>query len=190
MHITDHFCCNKRNRLKSLDEYYFIKGACSEPGTAALTKILLEEREKEAFRSQTRKIMTFLCLIVLIEAGALFNILRTTKHDIMQRSGPGYQGKSSFKSDDTTIKSNSFLSSARIKLVLFTTNKFHTSLADDTTSNFSIQGPSFKPKPRFHLLWGIYKHHAIPPHIQAQVLSQAAWRAEEDHCTYMLVHFN
>ncbi|KAL7534784.1 hypothetical protein ACHAXR_006071, partial [Thalassiosira sp. AJA248-18] len=74
--LTDFFRCSKRNRLKTLDEYYFIKGASSESGTAALTKILLENREKESYRRKTRKVVIGLLVIVLLQATVVLNLFR------------------------------------------------------------------------------------------------------------------
>ncbi len=69
--LTDLFGCNKRNHLKTLDEYYFIKGACCEAGTAKLTKIFLDDREKEGVQRKARRVILVLFVIIAVEAALL-----------------------------------------------------------------------------------------------------------------------
>jgi hypothetical protein len=67
--------CNKRRRLKTLDEYYYIKGACQMSGTGELTRIALENRAKEGVRREARKKLLVLLAIVILEAIILFGVL-------------------------------------------------------------------------------------------------------------------
>ena len=65
----------KRSRLKTLDEYYYIKGACQMSGTGELTRIALENRAKEGVRREARKKLLVLLAIVIMEAVILFGVL-------------------------------------------------------------------------------------------------------------------
>jgi len=67
--------CTKRSRLKTLDEYYYIKGACQMSGTGELTRIALENRAKEGVRREARKKLLVLLAIVIMEAVILFGVL-------------------------------------------------------------------------------------------------------------------
>ena len=65
----------KRSRLKTLDEYYYIKGACQMSGTGELTRIALENRAKEGVRREARKKLLVLLAIVILEAVVLLGVL-------------------------------------------------------------------------------------------------------------------
>lgn len=65
----------KRSRLKTLDEYYYIKGACQMSGTGELTRIALENRAKEGVRREARKKLLVLLAIVILEAVILLGVL-------------------------------------------------------------------------------------------------------------------
>ena len=65
----------KRSRLKTLDEYYYIKGACQMSGTGELTRIALENRAKEGVRREARKKLLVLLAIVIMEALILLGVL-------------------------------------------------------------------------------------------------------------------
>ena len=67
--------CTKRSRLKTLDEYYYIKGACQMSGTGELTRIALENRAKEGVRREARKKLLVLLAIVILEAIILLGVL-------------------------------------------------------------------------------------------------------------------
>lgn len=66
----------KRSRLKTLDEYYFIRGASNVTCTGELTRISLEDRAKESVRREARKIVIFLLVAVLLEAVILVGVLK------------------------------------------------------------------------------------------------------------------
>ncbi|KAL7543031.1 hypothetical protein ACHAXR_012488 [Thalassiosira sp. AJA248-18] len=77
----------KRRCLKSLDEYYFIKGASDLTCTSAgeLTRIALEDRAKEGVRREARKLIIVIALIALLEAVVLLGVL---KHFVLCENYP------------------------------------------------------------------------------------------------------
>ena len=68
----------KRARLKTLDEYYFIKGGTSLTGTKELTEITLEEKAKLADKRRLKKIVFGLLIIAIAEAILLLRFLDVT----------------------------------------------------------------------------------------------------------------
>jgi len=171
--LTDFFRCKKRNRLKTLDEYYFIKGASSESGTATLTKIFLEDREKESDRRKARTIMAFLLLIVLMEAAVLLNIFTARrsneKYSAKIDDAPEYQ-----RLFDFTIKSfPTSVFSSRNNFATFMTDKdMH---VVDSATKLSMALPYIRGhgyRPRHNLLWGIrLQRNKIPSNLQVQTSS-------------------
>jgi len=169
----DFFRCKKRNRLKTLDEYYFIKGASSESGTATLTKIFLEDREKESDRRKARTIMAFLLLIVLMEAAVLLNIFTARrsneKYSAKIDDAPEYQ-----RLFDFTIKSfPTSVFSSRNNFATFMTDKdMH---VVDSATKLSMALPYIRGhgyRPRHNLLWGIrLQRNKIPSNLQVQTSS-------------------
>ena len=77
----------KRSRLKTLDEYYYIKGASDvHPKVyGELTRIALEDRAKEIVLRDARKRLVFLLFIVLLEAVLLCGVLR---HSVLCENYP------------------------------------------------------------------------------------------------------
>lgn len=71
-----YFHSRKRSRLKTLDEYYFIKGASNVTVTGELTRISLEDRAKERVRREARKIVIFLFIVVILQAVVLMGVLK------------------------------------------------------------------------------------------------------------------
>ena len=77
----------KRSRLKTLDEYYYIKGASDVGVYGELTRIALEDRAKETVRREARKRLAFLLFIVLLEAVLLCGVLR---HSVLCENYPTF----------------------------------------------------------------------------------------------------
>eukprot|EP00956_Cyclotella_meneghiniana_P005315 scaffold6685_cov55-Cyclotella_meneghiniana.AAC.1 len=65
----------KRNRVKTLEEYYFIRGGSSVTCTKNLTKVNLEKIANERHRRQTRQFVKVLALIALVEGIVLLRIM-------------------------------------------------------------------------------------------------------------------
>jgi hypothetical protein len=65
----------RRNRVKTLEEYYFIRGATMVTCTKDLTRVNLEARETEKHNRRTRKIMISLIALALVEGAALMRVL-------------------------------------------------------------------------------------------------------------------
>ena len=65
---TAFFHDDKRNHVKSLDDYYFIGGATDVTATDKLTRIPLSDRAKEQDRRRRRKIIAALILVAFAEA--------------------------------------------------------------------------------------------------------------------------
>lgn len=65
----------RRNRVKTLEEYYFIRGATTVTCTRDLTKVNLETRENERNFRQLRHMMIALVIIALVECIALLKVL-------------------------------------------------------------------------------------------------------------------
>lgn len=68
----------KRNRVKTLEEYYFIRGATTVTCTKGLTSVNLEDREKEKERRKTRRIVTTLIIVALVEGVLLLKVMDLT----------------------------------------------------------------------------------------------------------------
>ena len=72
--VFHYFCTSaffndkKRNRVKTLDEYYFIRGECRVSSTAQLTRISLEDHVKESDQRMSRKIVICLLLCILVQS--------------------------------------------------------------------------------------------------------------------------
>ena len=75
---TDLLHDKKRARLKTLDEYYFIRGATGLTGTKELTAITIEESAKVAERRRTKRIVLGLLIIAIAEALLLLRFLNTS----------------------------------------------------------------------------------------------------------------
>ena len=69
---TDLLHDKKRARLKTLDEYYFIRGATSLTGTKELAAITIEESAKIAERRRMKRIVLGLLIVAIAEALVLF----------------------------------------------------------------------------------------------------------------------
>ena len=78
VHVTDLLHDKKRARLKTLDEYYFIRGATSLTGTKELTEITIEESAKVADRRRMKKIVLGLVIIAIAEALILLRFLNAS----------------------------------------------------------------------------------------------------------------
>ena len=167
--IKDFFRCKKRNRLKTLDEYYFIKGASSELGHAKLTQILLEDREKERYRLKARKIMAFLLITVFAEAAGLLALSR-------KRSNLHTNKNNNIQNDDIAMN-QSMLDFPGIAIIKsYSTSVFGSlvhyketyTVGNNTNSSIAlpyIQRHECGCRPRQHLLpWGTrLPHKKIPP---------------------------
>ena len=73
-HQKDFFLCKKRKNIKSLEDYYFIKGVLLASGTDTLTKVLLEDQEKICYQQKFRNIVVVLLLVILMKAAMLASI--------------------------------------------------------------------------------------------------------------------
>jgi hypothetical protein len=73
---TGAFTGSKKSRLKTLDEYYYIKGASNLTVTGELTRIALEDRAKEGIRREARKLLLIIALIALVEGMVLVTFLK------------------------------------------------------------------------------------------------------------------
>ncbi|KAL7548089.1 hypothetical protein ACHAWF_011376, partial [Thalassiosira exigua] len=70
------FKAKKKHRLKTLNEYYFIKGASNVTCTGELTRITLEDRARENVRRESRKMILIIAVIALVEAIVLLGVLK------------------------------------------------------------------------------------------------------------------
>mmetsp|Transcript_7656 Transcript_7656/g.15599 ORF Transcript_7656/g.15599 Transcript_7656/m.15599 type:complete len:1368 (-) Transcript_7656:213-4316(-) len=77
---TDLLHDKKRARLKTLEEYYFIRGGTSLTGTKELTAITIEESAKLADRRRMKKIVLGLLIIAIAEALLLLRFLNVSIH--------------------------------------------------------------------------------------------------------------
>lgn len=158
-YMKDFFRCKKRNRLKTLDEYYFIKGASIESAHSkhgTLTRIFLEDREKEGYRREARKIVIVLLLVVLAEAAVLLNFFNNTSYTRTSHYDKKYATKNHHLFNFIGLASMKSFATSLYSRRINNTHVF------DSTINFSLALPYIRG-PRKHSFWGVrLPYHKIP----------------------------